>query len=162
MTFFSKSYIFRYNYTPQNYSSMKKILLFGLSMLSVLTSFCQFITEPITQSVSQKQINVLELSKSEKKIDYTINGLLGNPPTAAKTGVDYNLPTPAGMNVKPYTGVAAKLNTITAASPAPTLTVAGMGDATVAVGQSNFSYIPPDTYGAVGPNHLVVTLNNYI
>lgn len=50
---------------------------------------------------------------------------------------------PTGLNAAP-----------TAMSPAPTDSFAALGD--------NSTVIPPDTMGAVGPNHLMVTLNSQV
>jgi hypothetical protein len=46
------------------------------------------------------------------------------------------------------------------ASPSPTLSYLGLPDA-VAVGTGS-SFIPPDTHGAIGPDKVMVTLNNNV
>lgn len=65
-----------------------------------------------------------------------------------------NVTLPAG--VKPYVAPAAIRPM--AASPAPAITFTGVDDE-AKVGTS-FIVIPPDTDGAVGPNHVFTTVNN--
>jgi N-acetylneuraminic acid mutarotase len=75
--------------------------------------------------------------------------------------VPQNLPLPDNARIiKDQYGLisnstnAPPVGTIEANSPAPASSFAALGD--------NNTFIPPDTHGAAGPNHLMVTLNSQV
>lgn len=67
--------------------------------------------------------------------------------------VPSNLPVPPGP-LRPSTSQAAPPLALAAASPAAVANFEALGD--------NDTAIPPDTQGAAGPNHLMVTLNTQV
>ena len=135
---------------------MKKLLLIGLSMLFSQYLFAQdFIREEVKPKDGGVTTMVfLEIASQEAA------GLL--PPQHAWKPKNFKhpkpqiaFPMPDGYVIpKEEEITSAKPQAVQVASPSPTLTFQALTD--------NNTSIPPDVNGAVGPNHVMTTLNTQV
>ena len=127
-------------------------IFFCISFLIYSSSFAQNLTEKVS-AINQVTINFQELATKAAAEPEIIN----IPDLSNKKTKTIPLPreVPAGQPVIEYKGpdyVPQPIgNAINVVSPAPTLNFTGFLD--------NIQSIPPDVHGAVGPNHVVTTLN---
>ncbi len=142
-----------------NILSMKKHLLLGLSMLMSLLTYAQinnekFVRQEVKPTGNVVILNFMEIASQEAA------GLL--PPQHPWQPKKFKHPKPNRVFGMPdgYTKpneeevAAPKPSAIQVASPSPTLTFQALTD--------NNGSIPPDVNGAVGPNHVMTTLNTQV
>jgi hypothetical protein len=138
---------------------MKKYLLLGFSILMSLLTYAQtnneeFVREEVKPTGKVVTLNFMEIARQEAA------GLL--PPQHPWQPKKIKHPKPNRVFTMPngYTKpnedevAAPKPSAIQVASPSPTLTFQGLTD--------NNASIPPDVNGAVGPNHIMTTLNTQV
>jgi hypothetical protein len=131
---------------------MKKNLLVLCLVILSFQTFAQVKTEKIT-AIGQATINLSEVSKNFARQTevFSIPDMSNSTPKIIPLPRKY----PDSQSVEVYKGpsyAAKTLNTVSSVtSPAPSFNFTGFVD--------NISSIPPDVHGAVGPNHVVTTLN---
>jgi hypothetical protein len=100
-------------------------------------------------------VNVAQLARREQLSPPTKQALTIENEFDDEEAAPHNKPVPAGANAPSDRLLLPEAMTTAAApSPAPAASFQALDD--------DNSRIPPDTHGAVGPNHLMVTLNSQV
>jgi hypothetical protein len=132
-------------------------------MASLLPMFAQ---DNTVQPGAPSTINLSELARTEAArpataVTPSVAKDSEKRPKKKKTGIQYDLPVPPEVQARPAqvfpegngtTSLTSGLENQSANAPAPAVTFPAIID--------NNTTIPPDVNGAVGPNHVLTTLNS--